>query len=35
MVSPDTTYSAVKSTDLLNDESYNKEYFNYRKSMYI
>lgn len=23
MVSPDTTYSAVKSTDLLNDESYN------------
>lgn len=23
MVSPDTTYSAVKATDLLNDESYN------------
>lgn len=23
MVSPDTTYSAVKSTDLLNNESYN------------
>lgn len=23
MVSPDTTYSAVKATDLLNNESYN------------